>query len=91
MVGGWKLMSAVQNFHWITALLHKVKLIKENPYVFLWVFFFLYLTKLLTQWVSERVQGFIAKFYYAEYLCVLSRSRISELSNTELSLQNTKW
>lgn len=38
MVGGWKLMSAVQNLHWITALLHKLKLIKENPSIFYFFF-----------------------------------------------------
>lgn len=86
-------MSAVQNLHWITAVFHKLKLIKENPYVlFLFYFlFFFYLTKLHAQWASERVQDFTANFCYVEYLCVLSRSRISELSKTELPLQNIKW
>lgn len=90
MVGGWKLMSAVQNLDWITAVLHKSKLTKKNPYIF-FCGFFLYLKNLHAQWASERVQGFIANSCYVEYLCVLRWSRISELSKTQLSLQNTKW
>lgn len=84
MVGGWKFMSAVQNLHWNIS---QVEAYKGK----LFFFFFGSLTKLHTQWASERVQGFTANFCYVEYLCVLSRSRISELSMSELSLQNTKW
>lgn len=37
MVGGWKLRFAVQNLRWITALLHKLKLKKENPYICMYI------------------------------------------------------
>lgn len=56
--------------------------------------FLLYLTNHLSfgaQWASERAWGFIGNFCYVEYLSMLSRSRISELSEAELSLQNVKW